>query len=86
MLIGGDEQGNKELVGLADGYRESEQSWLELLLDLKQRGWQAGPDLVVGDGALGLWKALRQVYPRARAQRCWVHKTRNVLDKLPKAV
>lgn len=86
VLIGADEQGNKELVGLADGYRESEQSWLELLLDLKQRGWQAGPDLVVGDGALGLWKALRKVCPRARAQRCWVHKTRNVLDKLPKGV
>ena len=86
VLIGADEQGNQELVGLADGYRESEQSWLEQLLDLKQRGWQAGPELVVGAGALGLWKALRQVYPRARAQRCWVHKTRNVLDKLPKGV
>ena len=80
VLIGADEQGNKELVGLADGYRESEQSWLELLLDLKQRGRQAGPELVVGDGALGLWKALRQVYPRARAKRSlqqiWMAETR----------
>ena len=84
VAIGADAEGRKQLVGLTDGYRESEQSWLELLLDLKQRGLEAGPELAIGDGALGFWKALRKVYPQTRAQRCWVHKTRNVLDKLPK--
>ena len=84
VLIGADEQGNKELVGLTDGYRESEQSWSELLLDLRRRGWQKGPEVAVADGGLGLWKALRKLYPRARPQLCWMHKTRNVLDKLPK--
>ena len=69
-----------------DGYRESEQSWLEVLLDLKRRGLEMGPQLALGDGALGFWKALRQVYPGAREQRCWVHKTGNVLNKLPKGL
>jgi putative transposase len=84
VLIGADDKGQKELVGLWDGYRESEQSWKELLLDLQSRGLAHGPTLAIGDGALGFWKALRQVYGQTRWQRCWVHKTANVLDKLPK--
>ena len=84
VAIGADAEGRKQLVGLTDGYRESEQSWLELLLDLKRRGLEAGPELAIGDGALGFWKAIRKVYPQTRTQRCWEHKTRNVLDKLPK--
>ena len=84
VAIGADAEGRKQLVGLTDGYRESEQSWLELLLDLQRRGLEAGPELAIGDGALGFWKAIRKVYPQTRTQRCWVHKTRNVLDKLPK--
>ena len=84
VLIGADATGHKELVGLWDGYRESEQSWKDLLLDLKSRGLVQGPTLAMGDGALGFWKALRQVYGQSRGQRCWVHKTANVLDKLPK--
>jgi len=69
-----------------DGYRESAQSWKELLLDLKRRGLQSGPELAVGDGALGFWKALREVYGACREQRCWVHKTANVLNQLPKSL
>ena len=86
VIIGADEIGNKDIVGLSDGYRESEQSWCELLLDLKRRGLTASPELATGDGALGFWKALRQVYGHTREQRCWVHKTANVLNKLPKSV
>src|SRR5215510_11561014 len=86
VIIGADPSGHKELVGLWDGYRESEQSWKELLLDLKSRGLAQAPALAIGDGALGFWKALRQVYGQTRWQRCWVHKTANVLDKLPKAL
>ncbi len=86
VIVGADEQGRKELVGLWDGVRESEQSWKELLLDLRQRGLEHGPKLAIGDGSLGFWKALRQVYPQTRQQRCWVHKTANVLNKLPKSV
>jgi transposase-like protein len=86
VVIGADERGCKELVGLTDGYRESEQSWRELLVDLRHRGLEIGPELAVGDGNLGFWKALRQVYGAAREQRCWVHKTANVLNKLPKGV
>ena len=86
VVIGADAQGRKELVGLTDGYRESEQSWRELLVDLRHRGLQVGPELAIGDGNLGFWKALRQVYGAAREQRCWVHKTANVLNKLPKGV
>ena len=85
-IIGATPEGHKELVGLWDGYRESEQSWKELLLDLKSRGLAQGPALAIGDGALGFWKALRQVYGQTRWQRCWVHKTANGLDKLPKAL
>jgi transposase-like protein len=84
VIIGADPNGQKELVGLWDGYRESEQSWKELLLDLQSRGLAQAPALAIGDGALGFWKALRQVYGQTRWQRCWVHKTANVLDKLPK--
>jgi putative transposase len=83
VVVGADEHGRKELVGLSDGYRESEQSWRELLVDLRRRGLGIGPELAVGDGNLGFWKALRQVYGAAREQRCWVHKTVNVLTKLP---
>src|SRR5262245_38558412 len=86
VIIGATPDGHKELVGLWDGYRESEQSWKELLLDLKNHGLEHGPALAIGDGALGFWKALRQVYGQTRWQRCWVHKTANVLDKLPKAL
>ena len=86
VIIGADEAGNKELVGLWDGFRESEQSWAELLLDLKSRGLTIGPKLATGDGALGFWKALRKVYGATRQQRCWVHKTANVLNKLPKTL
>jgi putative transposase len=83
IIIGATPSGHKELIGLWDGYRESEQSWKDLLLDLKSRGLEHGPTLAIGDGALGFWKALRQVYGETRRQRCWVHKTANVLDKLP---
>ena len=86
VIMGADEAGNKELVGLWDGFRESEQSWIELLLDLKSRGLAMGPKLATGDGALGFWKALRKVYGETRQQRCWVHKTANVLNKLPKSL
>ena len=86
VIIAADANGHKDIIGLMDGYRESEQSWKELLLDLKRRGLEHGPDLAVGDGALGFWKALRQVYGQAREQRCWVHKTANVLNKMPKSL
>ena len=86
VIIGVTDQGKKELVGLEDGYRESEASWLELLRDLKERGLRVAPQLAVGDGALGFWKALRQVYPETAEQRCWQHKTINVLDKMPKGL
>ena len=85
VIIGADVSGRKELVGVWDGYRESEQSWLELLLDLKQRGLTMEPKVAVGDGAMGFWKALMQVYASTRHQRCWVHKTKNILNKLPKS-
>jgi transposase-like protein len=84
VLIGGTPEGKKELVAIHEGYRESEQSWRELLLDVKSRGLAAEPKLAIGDGALGFWAALGRVYPTTRWQRCWVHKTANVLNKLPK--
>jgi putative transposase len=86
VIIGADEKGKKELVGLYDGVRESEQSWKELLLDLKQRGLEKPPQLAIGDGALGFWKALLQVYGETQRQRCWVHKTLNVLNKVPSSI
>ena len=84
VIIGATVDGKKELLAMLDGYRESEASWKELLLGLKQRGLTIAPKLAVGDGALGFWKALPQVFGHTRAQRCWVHKTANVLNKLPK--
>ena len=86
VIIGADAMGNKDIVGMVDGYRESAQSWKELLLDLKRRGLETGPELAVGDGALGFWKALREVYGETRVQRCWVHKTANVLNQMPKSL
>lgn len=86
VIIGATPEGKKELVGLVDGVRESAQSWRELLLDLKRRGLAMGPELAVADGALGFWKAIEEVWPRTRGQRCWVHKTANVLNKLPKSL
>ena len=85
VVIGATPEGKKELVGLIDGMRESAQSWRELLLDLKRRGLTIGPDLAVADGALGFWQAIEEVWPQVRGQRCWVHKTANVLNKLPKS-
>lgn len=86
VIVGATEDGKKEFVALQDGYRESEQSWIEVLLDLKSRGMTSPPQLAVGDGALGFWKALNKIYGKARMQRCWVHKTANVLNKLPKSL
>ena len=86
VIIGATADGKKELVGLADGIRESAQSWKELLLDLKRRGLTIDPQLAVADGALGFWKAIDEVWPKTRAQRCWVHKTANVLNKLPNSL
>jgi transposase-like protein len=84
VLMGATADGRKELIALADGYRESEESWKALLLDCQARGLTAAPFLATGDGALGFWKALRKFFPTTKEQRCWVHKTANVLDKLPK--
>jgi putative transposase len=84
VLMGATADGRKELIAVVDGFRESEQSWRALLLDVKSRGLVVDPKLATGDGALGFWKAIAQVYPQTREQRCWVHKTANVLDKLPK--
>jgi putative transposase len=86
VIIGATPEGKKELVGLTDGVRESVQSWQELLLDLRRRGLSLGPELAVADGALGFWKAMEEVWPKTRGQRCWVHKTANVLNKLPKSL
>ena len=86
LLMGATNDGRKELIGLLDGYRESEQSWRELMTDLKARGLKAAPKVAVGDGALGFWAALRKVFPTTREQRCWVHKTANVLNKLPRSI
>jgi transposase-like protein len=86
VILGARENGTKELLVIEDGERESEQSWREVLVDLKSRGLSIPPQLATGDGALGFWKALRKVYPETRVQRCWVHKTANVLNKLPKTL
>jgi hypothetical protein len=85
VIVGATPEGKKEFVGLADGVRESTQSWKEMFLDLRRRGLTIGPELAVADGALGFWKALDEVWPKTRGQRCWVHKTANVLNKLPKS-
>jgi len=86
VVIGVTEHGHKELIAVEDGHRESEASWLELLTGLRERGLTQGPKLAVGDGAPGFWKALNKLYPDTAHQRCWVHKTANVLEKLPKSV
>ena len=86
VIIGVTEHGHKELIAVEDGHRESEASWYELLVGLRERGLTQGPKLAVGDGALGFWKALAKLYPQTVHQRCWVHKTANVLEKLPKSV
>jgi putative transposase len=83
VIVGVTPEGNKERVAIADGFRESTASWREVLLDLKARGLQAGPLLAVGDGAMGFWAALEEVFPATRTQRCWFHKLGNVLNALP---
>jgi len=85
VLMGALADGTKELIAMVDGERESEQSWNQLLIDVKSRGLIQAPMLATGDGALGFWKVIKQVYPSTRHQRCWVHKTVNVLDKLPRS-
>ena len=86
VLMGATAEGRKELIAITEGYRESADSWRELLLALKQRGLTTSPKVATGDGALGFWAALREIYPQTREQRCWVHKTVNVLDKMPKSL
>jgi transposase-like protein len=86
VIIGVTATGKKELVALEDGFRESELSWKGVLRDLRRQGLSEGPELATGDGALGFWKALDEVYPKTRRQRCWVHKTANVLNSLPKSL
>jgi putative transposase len=86
VLIGATPEGKKELVGFQTGVRESAQSWRELLIDIKRRGLEIAPDLAIGDGALGFWKAIEEVFPVTRHQRCWVHKTANVLNKVALSV
>ena len=86
VLIGATPEGKKELVGFQVGVRESAQSWRELLVEVKRRGLAIAPEIAVGDGALGFWKALDEIYPGTRHQRCWLHKTGNILNKVPKSV
>jgi putative transposase len=86
ILIGVNEQGEKRLLALSDGYRESKASWLGLIQDLQARGLKTPPQLAIGDGALGFWAALDEAWPHTRCQRCWVHKTANVLNELPKSI
>jgi putative transposase len=86
VLIGATPEGKKELIGFQVGVRESAQSWRELLVDVKSRGLNVAPEIAVGDGALGFWKAIEEIFPGTRHQRCWVHKTVNVLDKVPLSV
>jgi putative transposase len=83
VLMGATKDGRKELIAILDGYRESEQSWRELLADVKARGLKKAPKVAVGDGALGFWKALRKVYSKTREQRCWVHKTEQATEVAP---
>jgi putative transposase len=86
VIVGADEYGRKELLAMTDGFRESTESWREVLLDLKRRGLRQDPKLAVGDGALGFWTALREVFATTQEQRCWVHKTMNVLNAMPKSL
>ena len=85
-IMAADDKGNKELLAVTDGFRESKLSWKSMLLDLKRRGLEINPSLAIADGALGFWAALREIYPEQMEQRCWVHKTANILDKLPKSI
>jgi len=86
VIIGATPEGKKELLGFHVGVRESTQSWRELLVDLKKRGLAIAPEIAVGDGAMGFWKALEEIFPTTRHQRCWQHKTLNILNKAPKSV
>ncbi len=86
VIIGATPEGRKEIVGFTDGLRESSESWRGLLLDMKRRGLTTAPEIAVADGALGFWKALGEVWPTTREQRCWVHKTANILNKMPKSL
>ena len=86
VLMGATQDGRKELIAISEGYRESTQSWRELLLDVKNRGLSQAAKLATGDGALGFWAALREIYPATLEQRCWVHKMANVLNKMPKSI
>ncbi len=86
VIIGGNYRGEKELLAIRDGFRDSEQSWKELLMEIKGRGLEIDPKLAITDGTLGFWKALPQVYPCTRTRRCWVHETTTVLDKLPSSM
>jgi transposase-like protein len=86
VIIGATAEGKKELLALDSGFRESELSWAEILQSLRRRGLKVPPELAIGDGALGFWKALAKVYSKTRWQRCWVHKTANILNKLPKSL
>jgi putative transposase len=86
VLMGATADGRKELIAITEGYRESADSWRELLRDVKQRGLETSPKVATGDGALGFWAALREIYSQTREQRCWVHKTSNILNKMPKSL
>jgi len=86
IMMAADEHGHKELLAVQDGFRESKAAWVEILLDLKRRGLTVAPKLSIGDGFLGFWSAMDEVYPESRRQRCWVHKTANILEKLPKSM
>lgn len=86
VIVGSDDTGRKEVLAVVDGYRESEASWTEVIEQLEDQGLQIPPELAIGDGALGFWKAMIKKWPTTRHQRCWVHKTANVLNKVPKAV
>ena len=86
VVMGVNERGQKELLALEDGFRESKESWLDLINHLKRLGLKNGPEVATGDGALGFWAAIREAFPQTRHQRCWLHKTFNILDKLPKSL
>jgi putative transposase len=86
VIMAADEDGNKELLAISNGFGESTMSWKDILLDLRTRGLREGPKLAIGDGALGFWAAINEVYPETLHQRCWVHKTANILNKLPKSL
>ena len=86
VIIGADEYGQKDILAISDGFRENADSWKDLLKDLKARGMTVPPQLAIGDGAIGFWTALRDVYPETREQRCWMHKMQNVTGAMPKSL